>query len=245
MNKKTLDYFLQRAKLAHGDTYDYSKVEYINSKIKVIIICKKHGDFLQTPAAHYVGQRCPICAKENQINLISHTNESFIKKANKVHYNKYDYSLIKYKNGLDKVTIICKKHGEFQQIAKLHLQGYGCPNCHRSRNEEYIEQLFLSNNIIFHKQKIFDDCIGLKNKLPFDFYIPSINLCIEFDGVQHFIPTFGTVRFKTTKRNDTIKTNYAKQNGICLLRISYKENVFDKLSVCLKQFNINLNPLSD
>ena len=52
MVKHTTEMFIEKAKIIHGDRYDYSKVEYNGNKIKVIIICKIHGEFEQTPSCH-------------------------------------------------------------------------------------------------------------------------------------------------------------------------------------------------
>ena len=61
--RDTLQNFIYKAKLIHGDKYDYSKVEYINNSTKVCILCPEHGEFLQTPSNHLLGQGCPRCAK--------------------------------------------------------------------------------------------------------------------------------------------------------------------------------------
>lgn len=61
---KTKEYFLEQAKKAHGDTYDYSLVDYVGALTNVIIICKEHGEFKQLPSNHYRGNGCPICAKK-------------------------------------------------------------------------------------------------------------------------------------------------------------------------------------
>lgn len=61
--KKTTKQFVEEARLVHGSKYDYSKVEYEHSETKVCIICPEHGEFLQTPHRHLMGQGCPKCAK--------------------------------------------------------------------------------------------------------------------------------------------------------------------------------------
>lgn len=58
---KSTEQFIADAKKIHGDTYDYSKSEYIRSHDKLIITCKKHGDFLQKPYSHLHGHGCPKC----------------------------------------------------------------------------------------------------------------------------------------------------------------------------------------
>jgi very-short-patch-repair endonuclease len=122
--KSNTEEFIKKAKLKHGDKYDYSKVEYVNAITKIIIICKTHGDFLQTPNSHLSGSGCIKCAGIHQ-----YTTEEWIKKANELHNNKYDYSKVKYKNANTKVIIICKTHGDFLQNAHSHLTKNGCRNC--------------------------------------------------------------------------------------------------------------------
>ena len=135
----TTEEFIRKAKEVHGDRYDYSKVEYVNTRTKVRIICPEHGEFLQIPNNHLQGQGCPYCA--GKIRL---TTEEFIRKAKEVHGDRYDYSKVEYMNGPTKVCIICPKHGEFWQISRDHLQGQGCPKCaqekHKSNTEEFIRK---------------------------------------------------------------------------------------------------------
>ena len=63
--KYTTEEFIKRAKEVHGDKYDYSKVEYIDNKTKICIICPKHGEFLQTPNDHLNGYGCKICKESH------------------------------------------------------------------------------------------------------------------------------------------------------------------------------------
>lgn len=73
----TLEIFIKKAKNTHKDRYDYSKVNYIKSLTKVIIICKEHGEFEQTPSNHIVGQNCPKCNLKSQTQLYEKLKESF------------------------------------------------------------------------------------------------------------------------------------------------------------------------
>ena len=128
--------FIKKARSIHGDKYDYSKVEYKDNKTRVTIICKEHGEFTQTPAKHYIKRGCPICSRyshiKNPIHIVFST-EDFIDKARSVHGDKYDYSKVEYTNNKNKITIICKEHGEFQQTPYSHLEGHGCFPCSRNR----------------------------------------------------------------------------------------------------------------
>lgn len=106
MSKKlTTEEFIEKAKEVHRDKYDYSKVDYKNARSKIVIICEKHGEFLQTPRAHLnMSHGCPKCNSREKLST-----EKFIEKAKEVHGNKYDYSKVDYKNAHSKIIIICKK----------------------------------------------------------------------------------------------------------------------------------------
>ena len=129
MAKLTTEEFIAKAKAVHGDRYDYSKVEYVGSKTKVCIICKKHGEFLQSPQKHLKGQGCVKCHHKSMAKRYSLGKEKFIEKANAVHNGFYGYSEVEYVNGHTKVKIICPIHGIFEQAPSSHLQGHGCPSC--------------------------------------------------------------------------------------------------------------------
>ena len=122
--KSTTEEFIVKAKEIHGNRYDYSKVEYINGKINVCIICPEHGEFWQKPNSHLNGTGCPKCYGSTK-----KSTEEFIRQAQEIHGNKYDYSKVNYVNSGTKVCIICPEHGEFWQIPSSHLRGYGCPKC--------------------------------------------------------------------------------------------------------------------
>ena len=131
-----LSYFIEKARKVHGDRYDYSKVEYKGNKTKVIIICKEHGEFEQTPTKHYMKRGCPLCSRysnvKNPIHVVFNTID-FIEKAKTVHGDKYDYSKVDYKSNYTNVIISCPIHGEFKQTPYSHLEGHGCFPCSRNR----------------------------------------------------------------------------------------------------------------
>jgi hypothetical protein len=137
MKRKTTEQFIEGAKVIHGDRYDYSLVEYVGTHVKVKIVCNEHGEFEQAPKGHLRGEGCPSCVGRNK------TSEQFIKEVREVHGNLYDYSLVEYKSSSQKVTIICKDHGEFSQLPGDHRYGYGCPGCFIKRaktNEDFIKE---------------------------------------------------------------------------------------------------------
>ena len=149
LKRCTAEVFIQKAKMVHGNKYDYSKVKYGKNNLeKVCIICPEHGEFWQSPGNHLRGEGCPECRKSLMSKKISSSTEEFIKKAKKVHGDEYNYSKVEYKNNHDKVCIICPKHGEFWQRPDGHLQGRGC---HKCKNEK-LSKLHTKSKEIFIKQ---------------------------------------------------------------------------------------------
>jgi hypothetical protein len=109
----TTEEFIEKAKKIHGDRFDYSKTVYVRALENVIISCRIHGDFEQTPDNHLHGKGCLKCKYDLMANIKRQDINEIITKANIRHENRYDYSLIKnYKNNQIKYPIICKKTKE-------------------------------------------------------------------------------------------------------------------------------------
>ena len=124
------DIFIEKARKTHGDKYDYSEVEYVDSQTKVCIICPEHGRFYQTPQAHVRGHQCPQCANIKRGDTFRSSKDDFIRKAKEIHGDKFDYSKVDYVNSNTKVCIICPEHGEFWQYPSQHVNAkQGCPKC--------------------------------------------------------------------------------------------------------------------
>lgn len=139
--KVTTESIIQRFKDKRGDEYDYSHVIYKNMHTNVAIGCKLHGIFYQTPHNHLKGAGCPECSKKRVADKNRMTVEEFIRRARKVHGDKYDYSKVVYVNNRTKVCIICPEHGEFWQTPCEHMK-YGCKQC----AVEYIGQKRIENS---------------------------------------------------------------------------------------------------
>lgn len=228
------DKFVEQAKIVHANTYDYSKVDYINSKTNIDILCNIHGIFSQSPTSHLQGRGCLKCGIEKLTGNV----DNFKTKAIKKHGNKYDYSKTVYIHSKKHILIICPIHGSFFQQPSSHLRGYGCKNCHESIGEKAIRLFLEENKINFIPQKKFKNCKHI-NELPFDFYLPNKNLCIEYDGEQHFKPIKywgGQKSFDLTKKRDKIKNEYCKKNNIILIRFSYKDSILQMEEKLLELF---------
>jgi len=219
--KLSRDEFVKRAQEIHGKNYDYSQVNYKNNREPVQIICPIHGAFPQSPGSHMAGGGCPKCAGFNK------TTDDFIEQSKNIFGDKYDYSKVVYKNAITRVNVICPKHGDFFPTPNQHLGGQGCPVCNESKGERLIDNLLIKHKVEKVRQKRFLDCTNKPTKgkqcvtLPFDFYLPTLNTIIEFDGQQHFKPVWGEDNFKRLQRLDKIRNQYCKKNGIKLIRIPY------------------------
>jgi Zn-finger protein len=156
-NKRlTTEEFIKRAKKVHGDKYDYSKVIIKNMNSPVTIICKEHGEFLQTPSKHiHGGQKCPDCALIQRAEKRKMTLNEFTFQANEVHDSKYDYSKVIIKNMNSPVTIICKEHGEFLQTPSKHIHGgQKCPDCALIQRAE--KRKMTLNEFTFQANEVHD-----------------------------------------------------------------------------------------
>jgi len=151
MKPKSREQFIKDADEKHGDKYDYSKVNYVNSTTKIIIICKVHDDFLQFPYVHLQGKGCKKCKNNKKCGRLIKTKDKFIEEATQKQGNKYDYSKVNYINSLTNIIIICKNHGEFLQIPSSHLRGQGCKHC--CSNALSNTEKFTKNAIDIHGNK--------------------------------------------------------------------------------------------
>lgn len=127
--KHSTDSFIEKARVVHDDRYDYSQVNYEGAHAQVAIICPDHGPFMQSPTSHFSGSGCPECGKLAAGDAKRKTTEQFIARANAIHGDRYEYSLVEYVGSAAKVTIICPEHGPFEQTPSEHLVGSGCTKC--------------------------------------------------------------------------------------------------------------------
>lgn len=221
----TNEKFIEATKKCHTVDYDYSKVNYKGSDTPVCIICPKHGEFWMTPHQFLRGSNCPMCSSKHK-----RTTEEFIELAKDTHGGKYDYSNVEYVNNQTPVTIICPKHGEFQQLPVVHLQGCGCPKCGATFCNTEIGVLEKLKEVFpgLEYQKKFE-FLKVKN-VPqrIDFYLPDRKIAIEYQGRQHFQPVGifgGDDAYEKTKERDIRKYKLCIEHGIKMYYISF-ENIY-------------------
>lgn len=241
-----LEEFLEKAEFIHGDKYDYSlitKENFLGSHFKIEIICKEHGIFRQTAHEHLSGRGCYKCGKKSMAVTQAYTIDELIKKFADIFCNKYDYSLFtEYKCKSDKIKVICPKHGVFNVSVNNHLyRKSGCPKCKRSFGEEKVAKYLKENKIDFIEQyPVPNEFVFCKNKKIFvDFYLPTKNVIIEYNGIQHYkdILMFNAITFDEQKMRDEAVRIYCKEHKIKLIIIPYNE--YKNIDKVLRQ-NIRL-----
>lgn len=233
----TTQQFIDKARALHGDKFDYSITEYVNATTKLKIICTEHGEQEMLPQhhTHIKSYGCPICGKQAINNHKQFTTEEFISKISNIKGLSFEKTI--YRTKRKKVIVTCNIHGDYITNAEVLLKGCGCPKCKSSEGEKIIRLILESRNIIVLEQLGFSECRANNNRrLLFDFYLPEKNLCIEFDGKQHFksIAYWGGDLGLIKRQNyDKIKTEFCKKNNISLLRISYLDNIEEKLNTII------------
>lgn len=183
LTRKTNEKFIKESIEKHGDTYIYDKVIYVNTHSKVIIGCKKHGDFSQNPSDHLTGRGCPECGKIKAHDTQRFTKEIFIERANEKHNNKYTYEKVNYIDSQTKVSITCKIHGDFDQVPNSHLQGYGCNLCAIIKNTD--KQRLTQDQVIERAIKVHGDLYDYSD-LNYINYNLNIKIKCKVDGHGFF-----------------------------------------------------------
>jgi hypothetical protein len=233
-NRLSIEKIKEKANIIHKNTYDYSLFTgYTSQQDRIEIICLTHGIFIQKINNHLNGRKCKYCAKN-----VKKTEKQFEDGANIIHNNLYDYSLSDYVDAKTEVIIICKKHGEFSQSPNSHLSGHGCPVCNESRGEVYVSKILDKYNIKYIREhKLYHEKYAPTYSLKGDFYLPELNIIIEYNGIQHYkaLKFFGGEKgLEKNKKRDKIKELICEDSNIRLIKISYKYNTYKKIEEKLK-----------
>lgn len=249
-NRLTQEDFISAAQEAHKNPdgtpkYDYSLVDFKNTSTKVKVICPKHKDdmvkqfgvnyFEVYPNTHVQGKG--VCPFENKRKERKYSDEDMKSAAANVR-SKTEFET-KFPNEYYSARQRNKSLPGFYEEITKHFTGVN-----KYYGPEEIDKILKNNNIDFVREKTFNDCHNSKEgkfcrKLPFDFFIPSLNTLIEFDGEQHFKPSnkFGMDKFIKGQQYDKIKNDYCKNNNLNLIRISYKINYNNLESELIKSLN--------
>ena len=155
------------------------------------------------PTIIYVVKAVINVVEDQSRQAQSSSTDVFINKAIIIHGSIYDYSLVNYVNARTKVQIICKTHGIFEQRPDDHLHHKGCPICSNGKNEQLVLTLLQKYNIAVDYHKRIRDWNSDYPNYIVDFYIPSAHLIIEYNGEQHYTPTYFGNGNRDLHRDDT------------------------------------------
>jgi hypothetical protein len=230
IQSKTREDFINEAIKIHGDSYNYFKVNYINAKIKIIIICNTHSEFEQEPNSHLQGNGCPLCGViKGSIKRVK-TTEEFINEAQEIHGLKYNYINTIYHCSDKDIQYECEKHGIITQNAQNHLSGRGCHKC-SGRGKDTDD--FISDAINIH---------GLKYNYYNVNYVDSITK-VEVICKQHG-SFYTNVANHITKKTGCPKcsSNHSKAQIQWLNFIQSKDNITIQHAENIGEFKIQNTP---
>lgn len=205
--------------------------EYIDDTTKILHRCKLDGyEWMAKPNNILHGKGCPRCAKCERYG-----HEEYVKRVSNMNQNIEVVDT--YVNDAVKILHRCKIDGcEWCATPNNILRGSGCPKCNNSKGEKAISSWLDKIGVLYESQKRFDNC-RYKLPLPFDFCLPDYNICIEYNGKQHYEPIDifgGEEAFEGTVRRDKIKEDYCKDNNISLIVIPYFADIYEELNKLYK-----------
>lgn len=221
--------FVTRVKL-HNENIELLS-DYVNAFTKIKYRCLVCGYIGYALPHNLIRDNCPRCSQHER-----YTTESFRQKISSI--NPDILVVGEYVNNTTKIECLCLKDGNhWMTEPRLLLIGYGCPQCNETSGELSVRLWLEKHNINYIFQKTFEGCKNVR-LLPFDFYLPKYNCCIEYQGRQHYEPVdfsgkgmeYAKEQLCIIQNRDNIKNEYCKNNGISLLRIPYFKNVEEELN---------------
>jgi hypothetical protein len=191
-------------------------------KDRMIVKCKNQHLWDVSAANFKRGSDCPKCPSLQQ----KRGEQLFLDKAKETNY----IPLEPYQKNNEKVKIMCPVGHIWRITPSDFKQGYGCPHCQNSKGAIKIKDYLMEHHISFIPEWRDHQCI-YKRTMPYDFYLPELNVAIEYQGRQHteFVDVFhrDLDGFNEQLKKDTLKKQYCLDNGIHFLEISYLD--FDKV----------------
>ena len=206
--------------------------EYINTDTAILHRCKICEHMWSIKPNHTLsGHGCPLCGFKYNADLRRKSHDEYVQELSIVNQ---DIEVVEeYVNFNTRILHKCKACGHIWPIDPSHaLRGQGCPICNQSHGERMVSQLLNAQHIEYVSQHIFNDCRD-KQPLPFDFYLPKLNVAIEYQGQQHYEPVefFGGQEYlEYVQYHDQIKSDYCAKNNIRLICVPYWEDVTEYLN---------------
>lgn len=233
--KRTHEQYVEDLTLANPNIEVVDR--YINTDTAIIHRCKICEHVWRVKPNHILsGHGCPRCAAQSNGNSKRKSVEHYLTDLLNINTN---IELIgDYINNITPILHKCQKCDYEWLVSPQHtLRGQGCPRCNESHGERRVRQWLEQHQMTFIFQQKFKDCKDIL-ELPFDFYLPYQNICIEYQGKQHYeCVNFGGIddnralqKFKIVQLHDQIKRDYCLSKNIQLLCIPYWEDVEEHLN---------------
>lgn len=233
--RKTMDWYIDQLSTKNPDVELVGN--YVDMHTPILHHCLLDDVYWDiAPTNALKGSHCPECWKRQIGDKNRKTPEQYVQDVKNMHM--YIEPMEDYVGAYIPILHKCSVCGAiWKPIPHNILGGRGCPGCVQSYKEQQISKWLFEHNIIYSPQYTFSDCV-YKKMLPFDFYLPDYNMCIEYDGEQHYKPIdfsgngyeYAVEQLQIIKLRDSIKTEYCMSNNIVLLRIPYWEDIEDVLS---------------
>lgn len=212
--------------------YELLSDEYTHNSHKLELKCDKGHLFNTSWNDLKDGHLCSTCYGNKKLS-----NSDFDKRLIDLYNGEYE-RLSGYKNFSKKIKLLHNKCAtEYYTTPSVILRGFGCPSCNESKGEKQISKWLETSQISYKPQITFDGLIGVKGgNLSYDFYLPELNILIEYQGQYHD----GTVSnqteedFKKQQEHDRRKREYANDHNIKLLEIWYWD--FDNIETILNNY---------
>jgi len=230
----------------NGDLTPYTVNK--GSQTKAWFICKNGHEYYSRVSQRTSKNKtnCPICAGRLVLTGVNDLQTTNFILCTEWDYDKNTIKPTEVTYGSHrKVFWKCKICGNLWKtsICNRAIQQTGCPVCSSSKGEQRLKEILDKYDVQYIREKSFDELVSkLGNPLRFDFYVSNLNLCIEFQGIQHYGEHKGHFEksYKTTQKHDKLKRQYCQDHNIKLLEISYKD--YDKIEeILVKNLNIQEN----
>lgn len=231
-NRMDFDTYLIRVKLLHNEKYGYTATDnFLLQESTLTIICPTHGEFTQKAKNHIAGKGCKKCGNCEKV-----TYQDFVDRCLFMHDGIYEYpeTFENFKLGKSYLKLKCpagKGHPDFDQAARVHMLGSGCPKCGliKSALTRMVDRTLQNLEIPYKPEKIFDD-LRHKGHLRYDYFIlleSKRQFILESDGSVHFsvVEKFdrgSNDKLESRLLRDRIKDQYAIDHGYNLVRIHYE-----------------------
>lgn len=228
--RRTTEEFIEELKALGNATY--LPIEpYTTSETKINFQCSICGHINKvTPESVLSGRSCPICVRKAQGVKQSKSHSQFVQEIKEIHGDTLTI-IGTYKRSAEKVKCRCNKClQEWDSNPGSLLSGRGCPKCLMNYKELELKNILSQNSVSYEYNKPMPGCF-YKNKnncLRADFIIHATpKIYVEYDGIGHFLDVrYGDL--ETTRKRDTIKNNFIKDEGGILIRVSDSPYKTDK-----------------